>query len=123
MRKWIRSESGQINVGCFIALIVLAIAVVIAVKTVPVVISMGDMEKEIEALAARANISTYTNSVIRGRILMKAQQDDLPVTPKDIRIERNSQYIHIVVTYTVTIKYPFYTYHWHKVHDYTGRLF
>ncbi len=119
----IRFESGQINVGCFIALIVLVLAVVVAIKTVPVVVSMGDMEKEIEALAARANLSTYTNSVIRGRILMKAQEDDLPVTPQDIQIERNSQYIHIIVKYDVTIKYPFYTYHWHKVHDYTSRLF
>ena len=119
----IRSELGQINDGCFLALIVLAIAVVVAVKTVPVVVSMGDMEKEIEALAARANVSTYTNSLIRGRILQKAQALDLPVTPKDIRIKRSSQYIRIVVTYDVTIKYPFYAYHWHKVHDYTGRLF
>ncbi|NOZ79575.1 MAG: hypothetical protein GXP48_10440 [Acidobacteria bacterium] len=119
----IRFESGQINVGCFIALIVLAVAVVVAIKTIPVVISMGDMEKEIEALAARANIPTYTNSVIRGRILQKAQSLDLPVGPKNIRIERNSQYIRIVVTYDLAIKYPFYTYHWHKVHDFTSRLF
>jgi len=121
--KRFRYQRGQINAGCFIALLILAAAVVVAVKTVPVVVSMGDMQKEVETLAARANVSSYTNARIKGRLLQKAMELNLPVTPKSIRVERNSGFIRIVVTYDVDIKYPFYTYHWHKVHDYTGRIF
>ncbi len=118
-----RFQRGQINAGCFVALIILAIAVVVAMKTIPAVVSVGDMQKEIETLAARATLPNYTNQKIRGRIYQKALELDLPVTPKSIKITRNSQYIHIVVAYDLDLKYPFYTYHWHKVHDYTGRLF
>jgi hypothetical protein len=118
-----RDERGQINAGCFIAVIVLAIAVVIAVKTVPVLVNMGDLQKEIELLAERATLSTYTNKLIKGRILQKAEALHLQVAPENIVVKRNSQFIDITVTYDIEIHYPLYTYHWHKVHQVTGRLF
>lgn len=118
-----RDQRGQINAGCFIVLIILAVVVVIAVKTVPVLVNMGDLQKEIELLAERAMLSSYTNAVIKGRILQKAEALHLPVAPENVVVKRNSQFIDITVTYDIEIDYPFYTYHWHKVHRVTGRLF
>jgi cell division protein FtsL len=123
MTSWFRSQRGQINAGCFVALIIVAIVVVVAVKTVPVMIDVGDLQKEIETLAERASLSTYTNKKIHDKIWQKAQELDLPVAPEDIKVKRSSKYIHITVTYTVRIKYPFYTYVWHKVHEVDREVF
>ncbi len=121
--NWVRRQEGQINAGCFLALIVIAVIVVISVKTFPVVINVGDMQKEIELLAERANLSTYTNKRIHDKILQKADELDLPVTSENIKIKRSSRHIHITVTYDLDIKYPFYTYHWHKIHDVEREIF
>jgi len=121
--SWFRRQKGQINAGCFLALIVVAVVVVVAVKTFPTVISVGDMQKEIELLAERANLSTYTNTRIKNKILQQAEELNLPVAPENIKIKRNSKFIDITVTYDIDIKYPFYTYHWHKVHDVERQIF
>ena len=118
-----RDERGQINAGCFIALILLAVVVLIAVQTVPVLVNMGDLQKEIELLSERATISAYTNTRIKNRIMQKAEELHIPLEPENVVVKRTSQFIDITVTYDVDIHYPFYTYHWHKVHRVTGRLF
>jgi len=116
-------QEGQINAGCFVALIIVAIIVVIGVKTVPLMVEVGDMQKEIELLAERASLSTYTNKRIKGKILQKAEELNLPVAPENVKIKRSSKHIQITVTYDLVIKYPFYTYHWHKVHDVEREVF
>lgn len=118
--SWQRGES---KVGCVISLIVFLAAVIVAVKTVPVMVSMAELQSEIETVAERASISTYTNKVIVGRILQKAEDVDLPVGPDQIEIERHSKEIRIHVEYDVDVRYPFYTYHWHKVHHVERILF
>jgi len=121
--SWIRRQKGQINAGCFVALIIVAIVAVVGVKTIPVVVNVGDLQKEIELLAERASLSTYTNKKIHNRIFQKANELDIPLSPENIKIKRSSKYIHIVVSYDIDIKYPFYTYHWHKVHEVDREVF
>lgn len=116
-------QRGQINAGCFLALAVVAIVVIIGMRTIPVIVNVGDMQKQIELLAERATLSTYTNKKIQGRIYQKAEELGLPVKPGNIKIERSSQEIHIVVEYDLDIDFPGYTYHWHKVHDVRRPLF
>jgi len=116
-------QRGQINAGCFIALLVVVVVVIIGMRTVPVIVEVGDMQKQIELLAERASLSTYTNKKIEGRIYQKAEELGLPVKPGNIKIQRTSQEIHIVVEYDLAIKYPGYTYRWHKVHDVRRPLF
>lgn len=121
--SWFRHQKGQINAGCFLALIVVAVVVVISIRTFPVMVNVGDMQKEIELLAERANLSTYTNKRIRDKILQRAEELNLPVAPENIKIKRNSKFIEVTVTYDIDITYPFYTYHWHKVHNVEREIF
>ena len=116
-------QRGESKVGCVISIIVFLAAVIIAVKTVPVLVSMAELDSEITTLAERASISRYTNKVIVSRILQKAEDVDLPVSPDQIDIERHSKEITIHVEYDVDVRYPFYTYHWHKIHHVERTLF
>jgi len=118
-----RRQRGQINGGCLVAVLVLAVVVVLAVKTVPYIVNVGEMQKEVYFVAERANVIGYTNKRIKNHIRRRAENLHIPLAPENIQVKRNSQYVDIKVTYDLEIKYPFYTYHWHKVHTASGRLF
>lgn len=117
---WQRGES---KIGCILALIIFLGAVVVAVKTAPVVINVGELQAEIEAQAERAGLPRHTNKLIRQRIVDKAEELHLPVRPEMIKIDRGRRDITIHLEYDIVLNYPFYTYRCHKVHDVTRPLF
>ncbi len=116
-------ERGESKIGCFIALVVVLLAVIVLVKTVPVVVNVGEFQKEIETLAERASLPNFTDKKIEGRLQFKAQELHLPVSPDKIQIRRSREEITIHVEYDIRLDYPFYTYTWHKVHHVVRPLF
>jgi hypothetical protein len=122
MRAW-RGQRGEISPGCIIGVIVLLIVVVIAIKTIPVITRMGEFQATIEHLAERASSSRYNDKVITRRLVEKADELALPVTPETIKITRRKSSINIKIEYTMEVRYPLYTYQWHKIHDETRPLF
>jgi len=115
MKTW-RFQRGDVPVGCLVGMVVALVVVLIAIKVTPLVISVGELDKEISVLADRANRREYKDPRILEAILEKAEALDLPVTKKDVTIKRTSKRIKITVTYDIPIEFPGYTYVWHKVH-------
>ncbi|HSO24857.1 MAG TPA: hypothetical protein VLT81_18270 [Chondromyces sp.] len=115
MTRW-RFQRGDVPVGCLVGLVVMLLAALIAIKVTPVMINVGELDKEISTLADRANRREYKDERIVRDILHKAENLDLQVTKKDITIKRTSSRIKITVTYDVPIEFPGYTYVWHKRH-------
>lgn len=115
MKTW-RFQRGDVPVGCLVGMVVALIVVLIAIKVTPLVISVGELDKEISVLADRANRREYKDARILADILTKAEALDLPVTKKDVKIKRTSKRIKITVTYDIPIEFPGYTYVWHKEH-------
>ncbi len=109
-----RSERGDVPVGCLVGLIVMGIALLIGLKVVPLMVRVGDLENKVEALADRAGRIEYDNKRIIRDILVQAEKSDLPVTKKDIKIERTKAYNKIWVKFTVQIDFIVYTYTWNK---------
>lgn len=122
MRTW-RYQRGDVPVGCLVGGVVMVIVVLISIKVTPLVISTGELEKEISVLADRANRREYTDKRIMKDILYKAESLDLPVTKKEVTIKRTSSRIKIDVVYVVPIDFPGYTYIWHKEHHEDRPLF
>jgi hypothetical protein len=115
MKTW-RFQRGDVPVGCLVGMVVALIVVLVAIKVTPLVISVGELDKEISVLADRANRREYKDARILADILTKAEALDLPVTKKDVKIKRTSKRIKITVTYDIPIEFPGYTYVWHKEH-------
>ncbi len=113
-RSWQRGES---KLGCVVGLIIFGAAVWVAIQTFPVVINTGELQSEIQSQAERAGLPRHTEDYIRGRIVDKAEELHLPVTPDMVQIKRRKRDITIHLEYTVELDYGFYTYRWHKVHD------
>lgn len=122
MRRW-RYQRGDVPVGCLVGGLVALIVVLVSIKAAPIMIHVGELDKEIAGLADRANRREYTDQRIRRDILERAEVLDLPVTKKSIDIKRTSNRIKITVRYTVNIDFPGYTYVWNKEHFHERPLF
>jgi hypothetical protein len=103
--------------------VVMLIVVLIAIKAAPIMINVGELDKQISILADRANRSDYKDTRILKAILREAEALDLPVTKKNVTIKRTSSRIKITVTYTKEIEFPGYTYVWNKRHYHERPLF
>jgi len=122
MRTW-RYQRGDVPVGCLVGGVVALIVVLVSIKAAPIMIHVGELDKEIASLADRANRREYNDQRIRRDILERAEVLDLPVTKKSIDIKRTSNRIKITVRYTVNIDFPGYTYVWNKEHFHERPLF
>jgi len=93
----------------------LGLAVLIAVKMVPVKIASSelyDFMEEQAKFAAAASPDTIAKS-----ILSKAKELDLPVTKEDVHVERVGDNIRMRAVFTVPVEFPGYTYLWHFDHQ------
>jgi len=122
MKTW-RYQRGDVPVGCLVGGAVALIVILVAIKVAPIMIHVGELDKQIGVYADRANRREYNDKRIERAILTKAEQLDLPVTKKDISIKRTSNRIKIVVVYDIPIEFPGYTYVWHKEHFHERPLF
>ena len=122
MRTW-RYQRGDVPIGCLVGGVVALIVILVAIKVAPVMIHVGELDKQIGVYADRANRREYNDRRIEQGILAKAESLDLPVTKKDIDIRRSSNRIKITVVYDIAIEFPGYTYVWHKQHFHERPLF
>lgn len=109
-----RSQRGDVPVGCVIGMVVLFLVIIIGIKVTPVMVRVGEFEREVAALADRGNRYDYTDPRIEKMILEKAEELDLAVTDKQIDIKRTRSRIKVKVVYDVAIEFPGYTYVWHR---------
>ena len=122
MKTW-RFQRGDVPIGCLVGGAVALIVTLVAIKVAPIMIHVGELDKQIGVYADRANRLEYNDERIRRGILRKAESLDLPLTKKGIDIKRTSNRIKITVVYVVTIEFPGYTYVWHKEHFHERPLF
>jgi len=122
MKTW-RYQRGDVPVGCLVGGLVALIVILVAIKVAPIMIHVGELDKQIGVYADRANRREYNDKRIERAILSKAEALDLPVTKKDIKIKRTSNRIKITVVYEIPIEFPGYTYVWHKEHFHERPLF
>jgi hypothetical protein len=116
-----RRERGEGQFGCLVGLILLALAIFVAWKMIPIKVKAAEVRAAMVDEAKSAG--THNDDRIRAGILAKAREDSLPLTEKDIVIVRANGEITVTVTYTVPIEFPGYTYNWHIEHSATNPIF
>jgi hypothetical protein len=121
MKTW-RFQRGDVPIGCLVGGVVALVVVMIAIKVAPLMINVGELDKEIAVLADRASRHDYNDARILRDILQKAEALDLPVTKKEVTIKRSSKRIKITVIYDLPIEFPGYTHVWHKEHHHDRQL-
>lgn len=117
-----RFQRGDVPIGCLVGGVVALVVVLIAIKVAPLMIDVGELDKEITALADRASRHDYNDARILRDILQKAEDLNLPVTQDEVTIKRSSKRIKITVIYDLPIEFPGHTYVWHKQHFHDRQL-
>lgn len=121
MRSRRRGERGEGQFGCLVGLVLLAIALFVAWKMIPVKVRAAELRGCVVDEAKSAG--SHNDDRIRANILAKAAEEKLPVTENDIKITRAQSNITIDVDYIVPIDFPGKTYEWHINHHAENPIF
>jgi hypothetical protein len=105
---------GQGKIGCILWLLVLLAVIGIAAKLIPIKIRSAELYDFMEEQAMFAGRAKPEE--IKKRILNRAKDLDLPLTKKNLSVERRGGRIRMRATYTVPVQLPGYTYYWEFEH-------
>jgi hypothetical protein len=122
MRATRDGERGEGRLGTMFGLMVLAVTVYLGFKILPVMINAYAFRDYIETETRFAALRNKDEEVIK-RVVRKAEELDLPVTTKNITVNRSQVYFDIKVDYTIPIETPVYTYNWVFNEQYRATLF
>lgn len=121
-----RGERGKATVGTLVALLVVVSGVYLGMKFIPVraaAYQFDDTVREQVVFAGARRRRMGDQEVLRN-LMERAQELNLPISTRNIRITRRSKSIRIQVAYKVDIELPFdYTYEWTFVSDHDGPSF
>lgn len=106
---------GEGKLGCILWLLVAGAAIMVAVKAVPVKLTDAEFADFIEEQAQFSARSTGED--LRKRILARAKELEIPLEPKNLKIEKTDARVKIHCSYTVTLDFPFYSYDWTFEHE------
>jgi hypothetical protein len=116
-----RRERGEGSFGCLVGVILLAIALFIAYKMIPVKVKNAELRQVVTDEAKSAG--THKDGQIMATILAKAEEDKLPVTEDDVKISRAANEITVDVEYVVPVEFPGFVYQWHFHHHAQNPIF
>ena len=109
-----RRERGEGQFGCLVGLAILLVAGLIAYRMIPVKVKAAELRDTVVDESKSAG--QHNDKQIMANILTKAEQLELPVTEKDVKINRRASMITVEVEYTVPVPFPGYTYMWDFKH-------
>ena len=101
---------GQGKIGCVLWLLVLLAVIGIAAKLIPIKIASAELYDFMEEQAMFAGRAKAED--LKKRILQRAEELELPLTKKNLTVERRAGRVRMRATYTVAIELPFYTLEW-----------
>jgi hypothetical protein len=117
-----RGERGEGRLGTLIGLTVLALTIYLGYKFIPVMVNAYAFRDYIEQETRFAALRNRDAEVIK-RVLRKAEELELPVTNKSIKVNRTQSRFDITVKYTIPIETPVYVYNWMFDERFSAPLF
>jgi hypothetical protein len=117
-----KSERGEGRMGALFGLSVLGLTIYLAIKVVPVMINAYAFRDYIEQESRFAALRNKDEEVIK-RVVRKAEELELPVNAKAVKVSRGGGRFDIAVRYSVPIVTPVYTYNWEFDEKYSAPLF
>src|SRR3954451_24933826 len=116
------AERGEGNLGCIVWILLLALGLLVAWKTIPVKMSSSELYDYMDELA-RFSAGKETTDDIKKKLLGKASELNLPLDKEHCSVQRDGDRIRMSVEYTVPVQFPGYTYMWHFHHELDRPIF
>ena len=83
--------------------------VLIAVMMLPPYIDNFRLQRSMEAFVSQAEARTMSEDVIRTEIANRAARLGLPLKPAQVRVDKNSDRLHVEILYMVRVDLPLYS--------------
>ena len=106
------AERGESNMGCILWMVVLAIAVLISWKMIPVKVNSAELADYMVEVAQFQSANKPPEE-LKKLIIFRAGELGIPLTKENVSVVRNGDRIRMTVDYTVPVDFPGYTYNWH----------
>ncbi len=116
------AERGESNLGCIIWLVVLALAVLVCWKMIPVKVNSAEMADYLVEVA-QFQAAGRPPEELKKLILNRAAELGLPLLKENVTVVRTGDRIRMTVDYTVPVDFPGYTYNWHFRHEVDRPIF
>lgn len=109
------SELGAGRLKSMVWLGILASAIYVAVKVVPVLLNGYQFQDAMQTTARLATVTRKSPEDIRKSLLEEAQKNEIPVAPEDIKVTSQGGNVRINADYSVTVDLSVYqwTLHFH----------
>ena len=105
-----KRQAGDGKLGCVLWSLLLIAGVMVAWKAVPVKIATSELyDFMVEQAKWAGNTPAET---IEKRIVSKANELDLPVDAKFVKVEKPGDKVRMSAEFTVPLEFPGYTYEW-----------
>ena len=117
------TERGESNIGCLVGLVFLAGAVVVAIKIIPVKISVAEFKDFMVRQAEQASLPRHDDEVISNALLRKAQELKLQISKEQIKVWRNDSMVYVEVKYRVVLNLLITNYNWNVEEKVERNLF
>lgn len=116
------AERGEGNLGCIVWLLVLAVAVMISWKMIPVKVNNAELV-DFMTEVAQFQSAQKTPEEIKLIILARAGELGIPLTKENVTVTKTRDRVRMTVDYTMPVQFPGYTYNWHFRHELDRPIF
>lgn len=116
------AQRGEGNLGCIVWLLVLAIAVMISWKMIPVKVNNAELVDYMTEVA-QFQSAQKTPEEISKIIIARAGELGIPLTKENITVTKTRDRVRMTVDYTMPVQFPGYTYNWHFRHELDRPIF
>ena len=103
------AQRGEGKVGLLIALFIVGIAIFLGVKIIPVRITAYEFKDHIRQ-ECRTGAIHKNDAEVTKRILLKADELEIPLEPKNLKVKRTVSEMIITAKYELPIDLKVYTY-------------
>ena len=109
------NAAGDSKLGCILWLLILFAFAMVTWKAVPVKVHSSELLDYMTEQAQYA--SRASGEQLKLRILKRAEELNLPLEAKNLKVDRGEKRVRMVCHYTVPLEFPGYTYYWEFKHE------
>lgn len=108
LRSSLRAQRGEGRLKALIYFAILAAAVYVAVKIVPVYVADYQLKDKMTEQARFVVVNRYTEDQIKDNIFRTIQDLDIPAKREDVKVATTNHGLQISVNYTVPVDFLIY---------------
>ena len=107
------TDSGNANIKTYLTLVFIICVIFVGFKVIPVYVNSYEIEDYIRQQTPFWLTQRATSDIIRGRVLQKARELELPIDADQVDVQASSARVTVNLDYTVPVDLKVYVVHLH----------